>query len=319
MLQNLNKCNSIGSLEDILFCLRELIGESGKQLYEIQTLNQHAGANSISSLMEMLTFFHMYEIVSRNTNGYILVNSKFVPLLYSDEDIVRCIISSVLELAFERNELNSVHFSFNHQQNMVVFNNNHLPVRYAYLRNFLLSAGVLAPLTGLPESNLVLVHDYEQLIQYLSSKANYKITQQQLLQKLELQRRAGEKAELFAYDWERNRINSESAKKLIRLISDIDVTAGYDIVSVSNETSTSVDRFIEVKAVGREYKFYWSRNEINVASVLGNQYYIYLVELDRIYESNYAPLIINNPTSHIFNSEEWYSVPESYFIKKLEV
>jgi|LSQX01.1.fsa_nt_gb hypothetical protein len=319
MFQDLSKCNNIGGIAEILFCLRGLIGEDGKDLIEIHTLNQHSGAESIQTLNELLTFLETYRILFRNSSGLLKIGSKFIPFLFSNEQLVNCIIKNVLELSFERNELNSVHFSYNHQIDAIVFNNNQFSVKYAYLRNFLLSVNVLTLLKDTLGDHIVVVRDYEQFIQKLNSRASVRLTQQQLLSKLELNRIAGEKAEVFVFGWEHGRIKCRKARNLIRKISDIDVAAGYDIVSVNSDASTVADRFIEVKAVGKDFKFYWSRNEIDVARTLGEQYYLYLVELEQIEKSGYSPYIINNPAHHIFHSESWYSIPDSYLVKRLEV
>ena len=49
----------------------------------------------------------------------------------------------------------------------------------------------------------------------------------------------------------------------IKRISEIDVSAGYDIVSFNSSQSQKLDRFIEVKAISNN-GFYWSKNEFEI-------------------------------------------------------
>ena len=80
--------------------------------------------------------------------------------------------------------------------------------------------------------------------------------------------------------YEKKRLGVEGENKVKR-ISEIDVTAGYDIVSANSPNSTVANRFIEVKAVS-ENGFYWSKNEYDIAKLLAADYYLYLVDLSKM-------------------------------------
>lgn len=99
--------------------------------------------------------------------------------------------------------------------------------------------------------------------------------------------------------------------------SEIDVTAGYDIVSANSPNSTVANRFIEVKAVS-ENGFYWSKNEYDIAKLLAADYYLYLVDLSKIDDDNYEPDIIHNPVQHIMENNLWLVEPQSYHIQKVK-
>ena len=58
----------------------------------------------------------------------------------------------------------------------------------------------------------------------------------------------------------------------VRRISEVDVTAGYDIISYNSIKSKETDRFIEVKARSSS-GFYWSKNEYETAKLKGEPYY----------------------------------------------
>ena len=125
---------------------------------------------------------------------------------------------------------------------------------------------------------------------------------------------AGEKAELCALQYEKNRIKNYSLVERIRIISDIDVCAGYDIVSFDSDESDDYDRFIEVKAVSNSTAFFWSINELNTAKLKGKQYYLYLIDLQKALNERYIPTIINDPANVLFDSEEWFVELQSFHI-----
>ena len=106
-------------------------------------------------------------------------------------------------------------------------------------------------------------------------------------------------------------------QRQIKQISEIDVRAGYDIISYENDESTFYNRFIEVKAIPQRPSFFWSKNELEVAKLQGEKYFLYLVDLSKIEDEGYCPQIISNPAQSIMKSLDWLVEPESYHIQKL--
>ena len=98
----------------------------------------------------------------------------------------------------------------------------------------------------------------------------------------------------------------------------VDVGAGYDILSYENDLSKTYDRFIEVKSFHGKEHFYWSINEKNTSELLGEKYFLYLVDLDEYKENpnNYTPYIIQNPYKLIYNGE-WVIEPTNFYIYKV--
>ncbi|MED1919450.1 DUF3883 domain-containing protein [Bacillus thuringiensis] len=125
------------------------------------------------------------------------------------------------------------------------------------------------------------------------------MTLEELQAILQQQVEAGQRAEEFALIFEKKRLRqlglvSESDR--VKCISDKLVNAGYDIVSFSI-SAQEPNRFIEVKSVGPNLAFYWSRHELEVAKVLGNQYFLYLVDLTDPIEPFVN--IIENPYAYL--------------------
>ena len=94
----------------------------------------------------------------------------------------------------------------------------------------------------------------------------------------ELQNEAGHEAEKFVCEFERSRLKHHPQKDKIKIISRINVRAGFDIISFNSTDSSEFDRFIEVKSYSRRKGFYLSKNEAQTAELRGDSYFIYLVD-----------------------------------------
>ena len=142
------------------------------------------------------------------------------------------------------------------------------------------------------------------------------VTIEELQKKLERDIECGEQAELFAWRYEETRLKRSGINREPLRVSSIDVMAGYDIVSYESKSSDSYDRFIEVKAISNS-GFYWSRNEYETAKLKGDRYYLYLIDLKRTGDSEYAPEIIQNPVINVMGTDGWFVEPQSYHIKRV--
>ena len=147
-------------------------------------------------------------------------------------------------------------------------------------------------------------------------KRKSQITIEELQKRLQRNIELGEQAERFAWEYEGNRLKQCGINKEPLRVSDIDVSAGYDMVSYESSLSNSFDRFIEVKAVSN-IGFFWSRNEYEVAKLKADKYYLYLVEIKRLEEPDYKPEIINNPAEVVMESSEWFVEAETFQIKRI--
>lgn len=141
-----------------------------------------------------------------------------------------------------------------------------------------------------------------------------KISQEELLLKLQKQQADGDAGEAFALAFENKRL--EASAKQAKKISDIDVAAGYDLLSFETGESLTYDRFIEVKAFSGSPHFYWSENERSVAALLSDKYYLYLVDLSCINDPLYVPIIIQNPATSL-DASGWIMKPRSYFVQQI--
>lgn len=109
---------------------------------------------------------------------------------------------------------------------------------------------------------------------------NETITASELDEILEGQKAAGDVAESRTVEYEKERLSAAGYPDLalaVRKISKVDPFAGYDVLSFDGgNLSYEHDRKIEVKGTGlSRNRFYWSRNQINVARKYGDGYWIY--------------------------------------------
>ena len=154
------------------------------------------------------------------------------------------------------------------------------------------------------------IDNYQKII----NQQRKKITIENLKFRLEEQNKAGEIAEKFALKYENDKLKSLGINRQALLISNNDVSAGYDIASFF-DYSAIPNKYIEVKSCDNTYTFYMSRNEIDVAKEKGNSYYLYLYNrnLETIFE-------IQNPYEVIIRNKniDWIFETENIKIRKIE-
>jgi hypothetical protein len=125
-----------------------------------------------------------------------------------------------------------------------------------------------------------------------------------------LKQQYGEEAEEFVLNYEAMRLNNQNIEWVAKYIVDV----GYDIASFDNEKDTIHNRFIEVKSYdGEKEYFFWSRKELRVSHLKGNQYWIYLVNRSNMKNLNYKPTMIQNPYKNIYQDiDNWTQQVESW-------
>jgi hypothetical protein len=134
-------------------------------------------------------------------------------------------------------------------------------------------------------------------------------------------RKLGEQAELAVVDFEKKRLclggcNLEA--RLVRRISLLNASAGYDIESFNGQTNSGKhDRFIEVKAsVGKDIRFFLTNNELQVARSRGKNYWIYFMpEFIGAGREGICPVMINDPARKIFKARMLSAIPWTYQIR----
>ena len=143
-----------------------------------------------------------------------------------------------------------------------------------------------------------------------SFKASHKMTSEELEERLAENNEVGKIAENIVVNYEKKRLFDAGCKMesdRVLDISAIDISAGYDVLSF-NDKSFDHDRFIEVKGSrGTEISFIMSKNEIEVARKLGEQYWLYFVggvDTDTKTSSK-EPQLFQDPANTILSNENF--------------
>ena len=181
-------------------------------------------------------------------------------------------------------------------------------------------SGLLMLLNGfgkiLIKGNDVLIID-EKLLNFWKEKDDKIRSHSELKNQIIINEEYGHEAELAAMEFEFNLLKNMRINKIPERVSEYYVNAGYDIVSFMNEETAVPNKFIEVKSCADEkYKFYISKNELDVAEKKGNNYFLYLFN-----RKTGQFRIIQNPHKFFNELEEkhkWAMIPQVYEIKSLE-
>jgi hypothetical protein len=166
---------------------------------------------------------------------------------------------------------------------------------------------------------------YEISDKYLSLFYNQAIKNKitpEMLKLIILEReKIGKYAEEEVLKYEKIRLSlHKNLVSKIEHISLADTTAGYDIKSFTVNNNIISERFIEVKAISPiEKKFYMSKNEVEKSKKYGKSYYLYLLPvIGKNKFDLYNLTVIENPSSEIFDSDEWCVSCEHFAIEQVK-
>ena len=191
-------------------------------------------------------------------------------------------------------------------------------LKFSNLRNLLIELEFIS--YDPSERNYEITEKYIPL--FMGTIKEHQISPEKLKNIIEAQDRIGKNAELEIVAYEKSRLSDrEDLVRAIEHKSLEDVTAGYDIRSFTIcEDSAVIERLIEVKAISKfEKKFYMTRNEIEISRKNGLNYYLYLLPVIGKDKFDLANLIIiQYPSSNIFDSNEWVVESEQFSIMKKE-
>lgn len=139
------------------------------------------------------------------------------------------------------------------------------------------------------------------------------ITLLQLKEGLAIKDALGREAEQHALAFERKNLIHNGIALHPELISDLDASKGYDMVSYSSTTSTAFDKFIEVKSCkDSSYHFFISQNELSAARELKESYFLYLYDRS---SGNFH--ILQDPYPLLMDRGDWITAPSVYSVHRL--
>jgi len=206
-----------------------------------------------------------------------------------------------------RDEILNYLSKFNHIDGVIEYKPPELyRGEFSDVRNFLIEIGVVKYEN---ETDIYIIAPENILLFALAKEKTKPYTPARLKRTLIQQDKVGAAAELAVLDWEKNRIGKDY-KDYLEHISVKNEAAGYDIKSITFVEDKIMPRYIEVKAVSADsYKFYWSRNEINVAKLLIENYYLYLLPVFSRMQFAFERIkIISDPVAEIFGTDDTWDV-----------
>lgn len=131
------------------------------------------------------------------------------------------------------------------------------------------------------------------------------MTEDQLYTLRDTKKDIGSQGEDFALAYERQRLQHHPRLQDVAIVGRRDIGLGYDIRSFEGLTSTTHDRYIEVKTYTGQPHFFLSQGEWAAARKHSSHYYIYLIDHSRIATTGYEPLIIRDPANTLATNTNW--------------
>lgn len=187
-------------------------------------------------------------------------------------------------------------------------------IKYSEIRNLLLELGFIS--TASDNATYYIQAKYADLFEEHFRRKN--ISPESLKNKQAENDALGLMAEELVIEYEIKRlVNVDLEFTEILHVSRENTNAGYDIKSFENfldHDSKPISRYIEVKAVSTDdFKFYWSRNEISIAKIFGERYFLYLLPVSSGNAFDLEKLlIIQNPYQNVYlNASDWEKTEES--------
>lgn len=313
MLEELKNLNTPCGKKEILYLFTKVLRDRSVSRKDIKTLFSHTSGMKIdvdAIIKYGLTFSWIYD--SRG----IAINKDLINYLDNDELLNSQLIDYTVKKLFNEGYFSEQCFLFTIAGEGFRFRNELFPLEFSAIRDVLVNQGLFVAKRNNQITQFYVAPKYEEYLAGFLKESRIKLTLEDLKKKLEAEALAGEKAENFVLAFEKNRLNRELAERVQR-ISEIDVGAGYDIISFIDNCSTHYDCYIEVKAMSHDFEFYWSALEYETAKFHGRHYKLYLVDLSKISVASYYPYIIDNPAEALVTSDEWILEPQSYHIKKV--
>ena len=314
MLDELKNLNYQGGKDGLLFFLSDVIGNGQIKISDAVVLCSHAPGKRYLVVESLISYCAAFGWIKISEN-MVALQPEIVEFIVDKDKLNRSLVESTVRQLFDSGIIESDMFCYEAIQNCYFFKNEMLPLSLSVIRNMLISQGFFVPYREEQSTRFYISATYESLVAKYSVKRRRQLSLEQLKKRLERNNLAGEKAELFVMEYERKRLG-EPLSNQVKRISEIDVTAGYDIVSFESERSTTPDRFIEVKAIS-DSGFYWSKNEYAIARLKSDTYFLYLVDLSKVAHQGYIPQIIRNPAKIIMESENWLVEAQTYLIRQI--
>lgn len=324
MLEELSQYENLGTPK--FFCELFTQLKNTKQPWKTENVRGYLYNRIIDEQTIFDGCLHMAQAVGAvaiDDEGLITLNSALEASLVSEKYLAGKLLEMILLALREDKVFHEIFCSGNVSNDpvykLIQIENRAFRFRYSCFKKLLIDFELLYPHPDANIRKLIVNPRYKKLFDshVMIEIKRRKIGISELEKSLEQKQIYGAEAEVYVLKFEKSRLSSHSNFDQIERLSEYDIGAGYDIVSFNELKSVELDRFIEVKSFSGTPSFHWSRNEIDVAKFKKNQYFIYLVDRDKMNETGYIPTIIQNPYDSVLSNDTgWNKRVEDYFIVK---
>jgi hypothetical protein len=327
MLKELLKHDDFGSFDNLVHFHNTLIifrGEKSEK--DLRKYFQNKSISLIKTIDALVDLYIFLGYLERNGNALIIRDCLFKDPEFSlsKEFYIKRLFQKMIDFNLLHEFIKINNIKYNPMNDCIMIPSSTIPLEFSGVRNFLIDLEIFLK----PDiyGNIFINKNFEDYFKefILNNKSYFVINEiinrpfsyKELLDLQKKKELYGEEAEKFVQNYETARLMNHPQKENIKIISQIDISAGYDILSYNDENSKCYDRFIEVKSFDVDCSFYWSRNEMEVAEVKQNRYFLYLVDRSQMNLKNYVPIIIMDPYKEILDNDIWIKEVESFKITK---
>jgi hypothetical protein len=299
-------------------------------LEELKNLCINVSYNLAFSLDTILICLKYIDWVRFSKSSEISKTKNFPSLSFESSryfEITNLLIVTLIRKLKEEKEIKNIFpndaISYDEQKNQFRIINNFIPLSFSWCKKTLLLLDFFSSATqsylfvneafgDLFESTII-----NEIIEYDLSDLVAGLSFEEFKKKQSEKEKIGFLAEQFVLSFEYKRLSKDPRTSEILHVSKTAVDAGFDILSFNNPKSKNQDRFIEVKAYLGSPHFYLSLNELKTSKRLGANYYIYLVDINRMSKKNYEPQIFGNAYhSILIDNENWNREDINWLYKK---
>lgn len=322
MIEDLRKYHYLGSPNTFLFLFQNIrkhktICWSERELNKVFYNKQIDGQSIFDGCIKFAIEINVLEIkeeciylhpsIEKNIDHY----EKFVDCF--NDFIFKSLKSDPIFIEIFKSE----NLSYDILNEGIQIGNSSFGLKYSNFKQLLINFNILQKHPESQFNSFIINTRYKYLFDntiLLEIRKN-EISIEEFQKSMELKQKYGLEAEQFVLDFENKRLNK---KKDINWVAEYIVNAGYDIASYNSEEDTFLNRFIEVKSFeGEKPYFFWSKNEFRESKIRKNQYWLYLVNRNKINDNDYHPTMINNPFENILQNDDWKKSIENYKIQQI--
>lgn len=265
-----------------------------------------------------LPFASFLGLILIDKSDNIILNPEIKDFIISEEKLQNKIVEILIDELKDDLEFLKIfsqdNLSFDTVYKQIQINNAAFEFRFSNFKQLLIDFEIITIHPNVKACKYFLNNKFKYLFdsKILPEYRKKIISIEQLKKDLETKQKNGIEGEQFVLTFEKKRLFNKSG---IIWVAEYSVAEGFDILSFNTTDSLENDRYIEVKSYSKNPYFYWSKNEIDVAHKKANNYFLYLIDRDKITQSDYEPIIIQNPIIHILKNAQWIKEIENYRIE----